>query len=109
VAGETLVVLGRQPLVAEHQHVVGQEGALDLLQLLVRQLGRQVETGHLGADRRRQRLDRDGVIGRPRQRDDALDRIQDELLHPILLQWFDTFQHLVRGPRAPSGWPAVRG
>ena len=61
-AGEAFVVLGGQVLVAENDDVVLQQRTVDLRELLVRQLGRQVHPFDLGPDHRRQRTDVDSLV-----------------------------------------------
>ncbi len=85
MAGDPLVVVARDGLVAEDQHVVGEEGALELFDLILRQVFGQVESGDLRAGQRRQRVDADGVVDLRRPGGDALDGIQCVLLHSILL------------------------
>jgi hypothetical protein len=60
-AREALVILRRQDLVAEHEHMVGVESLANFLQLLRRDRFRQIDTADLGADDGRQWIDRDGA------------------------------------------------
>jgi hypothetical protein len=63
--GERLVLLPLQVLVAEHQHLPVEPGAIDFAELLVGQRLRQVDAGHLGANVRGQGRDVDGVVFAP--------------------------------------------
>ena len=62
LAAEFQVLLLRDVLVAEEDHEVFGERAMDLVHGAVRQRAREINAGNLGADDRRQFLDADGLV-----------------------------------------------
>ena len=91
-AAETFVVLGGQVLVAEHHHVVLQQGAADLGELVVGQVGREVDALDLRADHRRQRAHVNRLVGLAGGFDQFLDGFTALPVHELA-----PFDHRGRG------------
>ena len=62
-AAERLVLLKRQLLVAEEDHLVRHQRVVHFLELLIAQRLRQIDPGDFRADRRGARFHFDGIVG----------------------------------------------